>query len=264
MPAGLEFWESVSSEELWSLVGDKENREFVARILKTLTVDPVWTERIIQEVESNHIETRCFLSWIARELQPKTYLEIGVRRGFSMAMVGSRSPDVEIYAFDDWLPGYANVPNPGPAFVRAELAKVGYEKKVHFFNGDSHRLLPAFFGSRRAGLLARLRVMNKPNREAICFDLITIDGDHSLIGAYQDLMDTMPFCAVGGVLLFDDIAPDLAAISPEDLIKERGLDPSGWHDLLGVWHAIQNLFTSFRFFEHLTDPPGVGLAVRLA
>jgi len=33
--------------------------------------------------------------------------------------------------------------------------------------------------------------------------------------------------------------------------------------LLGVWHAIQQRFPNFRYFEYLRDLPGVGVAVRM-
>ena len=71
---------------------------------------------------------------------------------------------------------------------------------------------------------------------------------------------------MGGAVVFDDIAPDLSTLSRvelEGVKKELGEDPYGWRDLLGVWRAIQQQFRNFRYFEHVQDPPGVGLAIRL-
>jgi predicted O-methyltransferase YrrM len=250
------FWQSINPEELYEQVASEENCRFVLRVIKSLLADPNWTAPIIEAVESKRIETRCFISWLARELQPKTYLEVGVRRGFSMAMVAGRSPDVEIYGFDLWAPDYAGSPNPGPGFVQSELRKIGYEKRVHFINGDSHLTLPAFFQATGRGLnrlKSRWGFKVKPRS----FDLITIDGDHSLLGAYQDLLDTMPYCAIGGAVVFDDILPGSLGSS------EGEADPHRWGDLLGVWRAIQRHFPNFRYFDYLSDPPGVGVAVRI-
>jgi predicted O-methyltransferase YrrM len=251
------FWQGIKSEELYGQVASDENRQFVLGIMKSLLPDPMWTAPIIEAVESGRVETRCFISWLARELRPKTYLEVGVRRGFSMAMVAARSPEVEIYGFDLWMPDYAASPNPGAAFVQSEMRKIGYGKKVHFINGDSHQTLPAFFRSTGVGALERLKPSWVLNTRPHIFELITIDGDHSLLGAYQDLLDTMPHCAVGGAIVFDDILPG-------SLVKLEGeADPHGWNDLLGVWRAIQRRFSNFRYFEYLRDPPGVGVAVRI-
>ena len=258
------FWELVTAEDLFRVMAEEENRRFVQRTLSTLTFDPVWTERIREQVASGQIELRCLLSWLARELRPKTYLEVGVRRGFSMAMVAARCKEVEIYGFDRWVRNYAGIDNPGPEFVQSEMAKIGYSKTIQFIAGDSRRTLPAFFRRHDAPLWERIRLHRKFSSRPTAFDMITIDGDHSLLGAYQDLLDTMPQCAPGGVVVFDDIAPDLARLDPEVLQAERSKDPFGWRDLLGVWRAVQGTFRNFRYFEHVQYPPGVGLAVRLS
>lgn len=253
----LTFWQNIESEELYRQVAVDENRQFVLKIMSALHPDPVWTAPIVEAVESKRVETRCFVSWLARELQPKAYLEVGVRRGFSMAMAAARSPEAEIYGFDLWMPNYADSPNPGPDFVRSELQKIGYKKKVHLIDGDSHRTLPAFFRSERAGIYRWLKFGSAAESRPADFELIMIDGDHSLLGAYQDLLDTMPHCAVGGAVVFDDILPG-------SLKKEEGeADPHEWSDLLGVWRAAQHRFPNFRYFEYLRDLPGVGVAVRL-
>ncbi len=253
----LTFWQNVESEKFYRQVAADENRQFVLKIMRDLVPDPVWTQPIIEAVESKRIETRCFVSWLARELLPKTYLEVGVRRGFSMAMVAARSPEAEIYGFDLWIPNYADAPNPGPDFVQSEMRKIGYEKKIHHFNGNSHQTLPAFFRNEKAGIRDWLKFGLMAKTRPANFDLIMIDGDHSLLGAYQDLLDTMPHCAVGGAVIFDDILPGA-------LKREEGeADPHGWGNLLGVWHAIQRRFPNFRYFEYHRDIPGVGVAVRL-
>jgi predicted O-methyltransferase YrrM len=253
----LKFWQNTKSEEIRQKAATDENRRFVVEVMKTLQPDPIWTNLIIKMVESEQLETRCFISWLALELQPKNYLEVGVRRGFSMAMVAARSPETEIYGFDMWIKNYADVPNPGENFVRSEIQKLGYKKKIHLINGDSHQTLRAFFGSKKAKLRDRLKSGWNTKSKPENFDLITIDGDHSLLGAYQDLLDTMPHCAVGGVVVFDDIQPGALCES------ENGNDPHDWKNLLGVWHAVQEEFPNFLYFEFLQNIPGVGLAIRM-
>jgi predicted O-methyltransferase YrrM len=122
--------------------------------------------------------------------RPEKYLEIGVRRGHSLAMVASLCPTCEIVGFDMWMPDYAGMPNPGPEFVRGELQKVGFQGSLEFVNGNSHKTVPAYF-EQHAGKF---------------FDLITVDGDHTEEGAEQDLRDVLPHLKAGGVLVFDDIA----------------------------------------------------------
>lgn len=132
--------------------------------------------------------------------RPKSYLEIGVRRGRSMAIVAATCPECEILGIDIWRQDYAGMPNPGPDFVRAEMTKLGHTGRLELVNGDSHRLLPKMLAERPEAY----------------FDLVTVDGDHSERGAAQDLHDVLPRVKVGGVIVFDDIChpshPYLAAV----------------------------------------------------
>ncbi len=129
-------------------------------------------------------------------LRPASYLEIGVRRGRSSAVVGALAPDCAIYAFDAWLPDYGGLANPGPDFVRQELSAVGHRGEAAFVSGDSAATVPSFLAE----------------RPGLFFDLMNVDGDHSLAGAARDLANVLPRLKIGGVIVFDDIftAPQLA------------------------------------------------------
>src|SRR3990172_11306953 len=49
-------------------------------------------------------------------IKPQAYLEIGLRRGRSLAMVATACPECMIVGFDLWAGDYAGMPNPGPEF----------------------------------------------------------------------------------------------------------------------------------------------------
>lgn len=126
---------------------------------------------------------------VCKNIKIESYLEIGVRRGRSMAMVASLSPNCKIAGFDLWIQNYAGADNPGKDFVRNEMSKLGFKGSLEFFDGDSKKTVPHFFES---------------NPETY-FDLITVDGDHSWGGAVTDIKNVLPRLKVGGVLVFDDI-----------------------------------------------------------
>ena len=87
--------------------------------------------------------------WAAtRLIEPRDYLEIGVRRGRSVSIVGAGAPDSSITGIDLWVEGYAGMENPGPDHVRGVLGAVGHRGPVELLSGDSHDLLPAPAGRR--------------------------------------------------------------------------------------------------------------------
>lgn len=139
----------------------------------------------------------------------RTYLEIGVRRGRSLAMAARGNPHLRVVGFDLWQPGYAGMKNPGPEFVSAELTKMGFAGELEFVSGDSRRTVPAYFAG---------------GGDAY-FDLITVDGDHTLEGAEADLINILPHVRVGGAVILDDIChPQHRYLLPlwERLVKNSG------------------------------------------
>ncbi|WP_441280331.1 class I SAM-dependent methyltransferase [Tardiphaga sp. 862_B3_N1_1] len=126
---------------------------------------------------------------LAEQLQPKSYLEIGVRRGRSVCTVASKAPACDFYMFDMWVSNYAGMENPGPDLVTQELDKFGHSGKRVFTDGNSHATLKPFF---------------KANAN-LAFDIITVDGDHTYDGAVEDLCEVLPRLKVGGAIVFDDV-----------------------------------------------------------
>jgi len=161
--------------------------------------------------------------------QPSNYLEIGVRRGRSLAAVVSAAPEVKAFAFDMWIADYANMPNPGAEFVQAEMNRLGYSRPITIINGNSHETLPRFFAER-------------PGLE---LDLITVDGDHTERGALQDLRDVLPHLALGGVIVFDDIVhpshPYLLKVWQQALEEDGGIRSALFTELgYGVAVGVRN------------------------
>jgi predicted O-methyltransferase YrrM len=146
---------------------------------------------------------------LSKRLGFRDYLEIGVRRGRSMAMVAAASPNVSCVGFDLWVQDYAGMPNPGEQLVRSELAKIGHRGQLELIAGDSARTVPQYFAQH-------------PERY---FDAITVDGDHSLKGARKDLKNVIPRLRIGGALVFDDVAtqyhPELEALWDEITADSR-------------------------------------------
>lgn len=161
-------------------------------------------------------------------LRPRNYLEIGVRRGRSSCVVAHACPGVDILAFDIWQAGYANMENPGPDFVRSALTKVGHSGTIQFIDGNSHQTVPNYF---------------KVNPLAT-FDMITVDGDHTEVGAEQDLMDVIPHLSLGGVVVFDDIA-----------------HPAHPY-LLDVWRRVASRFPGLSTFEWREAGYGIAFGIK--
>lgn len=177
----------------------------------------------------NHADLYTTLSGLSLALQPRRYLEIGVRRGHSMAMVLTQSPACAPVGFDMWIENYAGLSNPGKEFVAAQLRAVGAAGAVDFVDGDSRRTVPAYF---------------RRHPDAY-FDLVTVDGDHSARGALLDLAHVLPRVSIGGAVVFDDVN-----------------NPSH-RELRGVWQQTMHEHPEFSGWMFDEVGFGVAFAVRM-
>lgn len=228
------------ARRLRAACGSVPVKQRVLSVLRALTPDH-WLEGNLRhfaaacQQRETWSDTVTVLNWWARAMQPRTYLEIGVRRGRSMAQVLIESPSTHAWGFDLWLPNYGSIPaqgihaeNPGPDFVRDELRRIGASEPVDLVVGCSHKTVPDFMRSESA----------PPE-----FDLILVDGDHTAAGARQDLEQAFGRVAPGGAVLFDDIT-----------------HPSH-PELLGVWESFKTDRAGWLFVEDHARS-GIAIAVR--
>jgi predicted O-methyltransferase YrrM len=214
----------------------RETVGFVLEVLNRLTVtDSVtlqkffYTAGLVKFGENwRFAEILTTLRAAALLTQATTYLEIGVRRGRSAAMVAASAPQCQIYGFDLWIEGYAREENPGPDFVRQELRRAGHQGTIQLFSGDSKITVPNLLKS-------------QPD---LFFDLMLIDGDHSVIGAATDLANTLPRLKVGGIVVFDDLC-----VAPA---------------LQHVWQRLIRADRRYVSWEFTEAGSGVAAAVRIA
>lgn len=168
------------------------------------------------------------LSAAAELIRPRDYLEIGVRRGRSLGIVAAAAPECSLTGLDWWDPGYAGMDNPGPQYVRDELARLGFTGLLELISGDSHVTLPQLIAA----------------RPSLAFDLVAVDGDHSPGGAAADLDAVLPLLRIGGALVFDDVRhpahPELGAVWEDAVADPRystwRFDDVGYGVALAVRH----------------------------
>lgn len=132
--------------------------------------------------------------------QSARYLEIGVRKGFSMALFVHECVTAQVTGIDLWEDEYAGVDNPGAQFVRKQLVTARHRATASLLQGDSHEVLPALGDA--------------------LYDVITVDGDHTVDGALRDLNWAITHITPGGIILFDDIA-NPAHLYLNDMFRER-------------------------------------------
>jgi predicted O-methyltransferase YrrM len=237
-PAGIDFYgaATVGATSVGELASTPAVLDDVLTLLATLEQDDyvdyvrdfVERGRAAAGAHWRYADITTVLAAAARLLRPRSYLEVGVRRGRSAAVVGAGAPDCDIVALDLWNEGYAGMANPGPDLVREQLQRVGYRGSARFVSGDSHVELPRLFAA----------------EPSLSFDLITVDGDHSTRGARRDLEDVLPRLRIGGALVFDDIShrahPRLAEVWERAVARERRYATWSYDDIgYGVAVAVR-------------------------
>lgn len=222
---------------LWSLYDAAESQDL-----------PYWDVRASARVMS-------------RLLQPRTYLEVGTRRGWSLAQVVDEVPDVTSYVFDMWVPNYGDTQQHGPDWVRQKMQTIAGTRGqpgIVTVDGNSHDTLPVYFHTAQTS--------NDP-RLPLEFDMITVDGDHTLLGAWWDLIDLFPRVRVGGAMIFDDLEWGGDEQTGGCATSQFDREPAPQHvrTLMEIWQYMQILFPTFLFLTSpLTLRHAAGIAVRFA
>lgn len=160
------------------------------------------------------------LEWCVRQLNehtgPRTYLEIGVDGGGSLHTVLKRSARKPVVTLIDSFDknhaghGFQNFDH-----IRPLLQEFGRLEDATMHQGDSTEVVP---------MLPRTAM----------FDLILVDGDHSVEVATQDLANAWSRINCGGCVVFDDcghvnypglrivLERFLASVKDAQLIEEEG------------------------------------------
>lgn len=260
-------------ESIRALLGSADVHLATADTLDELSPDPGNKPRLVEWLRSEaarherRFEIRSALRAVARAIRPRSYLEIGTRRGWSLAQVLCESQQVDAYAFDTWIDGYGA----GPDFVRDEMrqAAPAHRGRLQFISGNSHDILPVFLQTAPLGdvELGEIELLRAGESAPRMFDLVTVDGDHTALGTWWDLMDVLPCVAIGGALVIDDLV-DFADEQLGQRAESRyaslrgvphGLEPS----LRAVWERLKRELDNFEFLESLDSIVPVGVAVRM-
>lgn len=260
-----------------ALLGDPVVNQATADTLDALAADDVNKPQLIAWLRDGaahnqrRFEIRSALRAIARAIQPRSYLEIGTRRGWSLAQVVAEVPSVRVYSFDWWMEAYGGVDNPGPGFVRDELGRVApnHHGELHFLCGNSHDTLPVFFQAVQLDEpeLEQAELLRIGESAPSMYDLITVDGDHTAVGTWWDLADILPKIAVGGVLVIDDLvdaADELLGDSASSRYAAIRTQPDDLKpSLLALWNHLKSQLDGWEFIESLDSIVPIGIAVRM-
>ncbi|MDQ8159148.1 MAG: class I SAM-dependent methyltransferase [Gemmatimonadota bacterium] len=260
-----------------AVIGSPELNRATASTLEQLAPDDINKPRLIEWLregaarDERRFEIRSALRAIAHATQPRSYLEIGTRRGWSLAQVLAESPEVQAYSFDWWMQSYGGVDNPGPGFVRDEMRRVAPDHRgaLHFLSGNSHDTLPVFFQDAPIGAaeLQDEQLLRTGEASPRMFDLVTVDGDHTALGTWWDLADVLPHVSIGGALVFDDLidsSDELLGDAPSSRYAQIRTHPDELrHSLVWIWEHLKTVLDGWEFIESLDSIVPIGIAIRM-
>lgn len=120
----------------------------------------------------------------------RDYLEIGTRDGDSLRVVLEENAGTlsSVWVADLWGSDYGGTGRGNHAHIDQLLDDFNFDGRRVFLDGNSRDTVPALMPER-----------------ANSFDLVLVDGDHSLEGARADLDNVWPLVRPGGAVLFHDI-----------------------------------------------------------
>lgn len=177
------------------------------------------------DIDFGNIDALSVLSWYSQYRYPRRYLEFGIGRGYTAAVVAAGCPSVEIYGIDRWKGVLQrHTPLSVARMLRKGVMHCGY---VRFINGEIgtavQQLRDSFIGS-------------------FDFDLVLVRGDLLGSDAVKQVSDLLPHLAGGGALVFTCGDIDRFA---------------------SVWHEIRRLFPQFTYLRCKNHSTGLILAASL-
>jgi glycosyltransferase involved in cell wall biosynthesis/ADP-heptose:LPS heptosyltransferase len=184
-----------SEEQALQVIGDTYYQKKVVEAWNLIEIDEPVIKRkdlMTQNIQQNKPfwNIHVALAFLADRLNLENYLEVGVRTGCSLVPLLHNSDVKEVVVLDMWKGSYAGFSNTKEYTVEQinkYKAKTNKQAKIEFIKGDSHKKLKDLISLGRN------------------FDLITVDGDHSESGAWEDLQDATKLLADKGAIVFDDI-----------------------------------------------------------
>lgn len=167
-------------------------------------------------------------------------LEIGFNAGHSALLLLESNPHVNYTGIDINMHEYTN--------KAVEIMKDNYSNRFRFISGDSTQILKSKIGF---------------------FDLIIIDGDHSISGVYSDFVNSLNQSARGRtIIIFDDTNIPHINNFVHKLIKLKLIKPLKFSTLDKNYHAsstklfsklfrliIKNELFNKRFFKYVIKKP---------
>lgn len=127
-----------------------------------------------------------FIAAHCRQHSPNSYLEIGTREGDSLRAVLDNSPTLSrVVCADTWGGEYGGTGRGSHSHIDEIVSQYGNVVSFRCLDGDSKVTIPQVSDER--------------------FDLILVDGDHSVDGARADLINVSSLVSPGGFVLLHDI-----------------------------------------------------------
>jgi len=227
--------EYVKPLEIFSFIKDHLKHEPVTnsavfallRILKQLNPGDTYYDNYMWHYKKrrNSFVDYYHLLWnMGASLPINRILEIGCRTGISACQLLASKisfEGVKLTLFDLFGDGFLS-----PNLVLRNLKAIGFPaEQVEIIKGDSLQTVPAY-------------IETKPEP----YDYVLVDGNHDWKYAQKDLENVLPLIKKGGILFFDDIAPDGCK-------------------LIDLWQAFKSNHPEFYCTENM-DGKGIGVGVR--
>lgn len=257
------------------ILGEREHfLQNAGQLRKADPNDPYWQDLATPEKytrDGRFLETGMLIGWLGRTRKPKRILEIGTRTGGSLiSLLHGYSPAdqqqiQEVVSFDMWREYVSTTPlstffskllgrdrninvserftglfkgtitNMATRKVQSNLQLFGIATdRIAFISGDSKVTVPLFF---------------KEHPERL-YDYILVDGGHDMDTAHQDLENVVDHCDIGGVIVFDDIAPESYGLLPVwERFQATHKDEFDFHVIMhrkGMAWAVRKQFNTAR------------------